>query len=73
VGKRPKATTEFVWQVVLVDRDLLERAKRATDARGASEAIDRALLLAVERTTDRRTERRGRRPAEGQAASLQLH
>ena len=68
MGKRPKGAREFVWQMVLVDRDLLEQARKATDAVGVSEAIDRALLLAAVGPN-----RRGPRPVEDRATTLRVH
>lgn len=48
--RRPsKRSSDFVWQLVLVDRELLERTVRTTQATGPSEAIDRALTLAMRR------------------------
>jgi hypothetical protein len=54
--------------MVLVDRDLLEQARKATDAVGVSEAIDRALLLAAVGPN-----RRGPRPVEDRATTLRVH
>jgi hypothetical protein len=41
------ATTELAWEVVLIDRALLELVKQTLRASSTSEAIDRALTLAA--------------------------
>jgi hypothetical protein len=41
------ATTELAWEVVLIDRALLELVKQTLRASSTSEAIDRALSLAA--------------------------
>jgi len=45
------AEMTLAWEVVLVDRALLERAKQALRSPSTSEAIDRALLLVAELET----------------------
>jgi len=49
-------TTALAWEVVLVDRALLELVKQTLRASSTSEAIDRALTLAA-RQAEARDER----------------
>jgi len=73
VRRLSKRSSDLVWQMVLVDRELLERAVRTTHATGPSEAIDRALTLAMRREGRPGGRPRGRRAREEELAACRVH